>query len=193
MLVKIQEAVYFTVWKLYFSDKVKLRLCVCTCARVWNPEETCWAVTTSFPMMMWMATQTRKEGFKQEIYRDQCTENLYLKPRRMVVLLFVLRPWKEKLGGRWWEAGGPQGGSLGSVSAQCPRGTLEAASRKSIPFKVKRTENAADPGKFLLWVHDESCKNLLWTLEIFFNTTEECRRALEILTFRSKIQNSKYL
>lgn len=26
----------------------------------------------------------------------------------------------------------------------------ETASRKSIPFKVKRTENAAGPGKFLL-------------------------------------------
>lgn len=99
MLAKIHEAVYFTVWKLYSNDKVKLHLCVHAFACVLSHGNL---LSRDNVTMMWMATRTRKEGFKQEIFMHR---EFVLKPERIMVLLLVLRPEKEKLGGRWQEGG----------------------------------------------------------------------------------------
>lgn len=90
---------YFTVWKLYSNDKVKLHLCAHAFACVLSHANL---LSRDNMTMMWMATQTRKEGFKQEIFRHR---EFVLKPERIMVLLLVLRPGKEKLGGRWREGG----------------------------------------------------------------------------------------
>lgn len=76
-----------------------MRACACVCLRAGVTAQGN-LLSSDNVTMMWMATETRKEGFKQEIFRGECTENLYLKPRSIVALLLVLRPGKEKHGGR---------------------------------------------------------------------------------------------